>query len=484
MFSVFKDLAGKGLIYGLGSSLNGLIGFLLIPFFVNRLQAAEYGRFALAEMLLNLLLVILGLGLNVVLLSRYPKLEPGERRHFVGSLFTLVLVSTCLLELIYIALVYLFGAKIFPGLNKEIFSLILVISFIENIWMLFATLFRSEGKAWLFIIASLSQVVCGLLATIWLITVIGLRDEGILYGRLIGDAVLLVILTPQFFKYPPILSFKSAFSFLKIGVPLVPATFASIWILMSPRYFIGWFGTPSDVGIFAMSTKIAGLLSLGFVQPFSMAWMVSIFKIYKRPDAKQVYARVLTYFILVGGGLALALGIASSQIVALLGKTQFPLSTEVITIMALANVAAGLIYPVTLGPYVKECTHTVLPIYFFSCFTSVVLMWSMTYKFGVVGACSSLLLVYVIQSVLLERLSNKLYPVRIELVRIIKVIAVLIVSYFSCKLVSANFIAYNWALVIVFAMAVPLLLLIMKFYDKKEIDAFTTLINYRRAGKA
>ena len=79
MKSVFKDLVGKGLVYGLGSSLNGLVGFVLIPFFLKHLQAAEYGRFALAEMLLNLLLVLLGLGLNISLLSRYPRTDTAER---------------------------------------------------------------------------------------------------------------------------------------------------------------------------------------------------------------------------------------------------------------------------------------------------------------------------------------------------------------------------------------------------------------------
>ena len=62
MKSAIQDLAAKGLIYGLGASFNGLVSFLLIPFFTHRLTAGEYGRYALAEMVLNLLLVLLGMG--------------------------------------------------------------------------------------------------------------------------------------------------------------------------------------------------------------------------------------------------------------------------------------------------------------------------------------------------------------------------------------------------------------------------------------
>lgn len=62
MKSVLQELAGKGLVYGLGFSFNGLVAFILIPFFTGRLTAGEYGRYAIAEMVLNLILVFLGEG--------------------------------------------------------------------------------------------------------------------------------------------------------------------------------------------------------------------------------------------------------------------------------------------------------------------------------------------------------------------------------------------------------------------------------------
>ena len=72
MKSALRELTSKGLVYGLGASFNGLVSFLLIPFFTGRLSATEYGRYAIAEMVLNLILVLLGLGMNVAILARYP----------------------------------------------------------------------------------------------------------------------------------------------------------------------------------------------------------------------------------------------------------------------------------------------------------------------------------------------------------------------------------------------------------------------------
>src|SRR5689334_23267894 len=82
------ELAGKGLVYGIGASFNGLVAFILIPFFTNQLTAAEYGRYAIAEAVLNLILVLLGLGMNVAILARYPSLPPAERDGFFRSILT------------------------------------------------------------------------------------------------------------------------------------------------------------------------------------------------------------------------------------------------------------------------------------------------------------------------------------------------------------------------------------------------------------
>lgn len=481
MSSILKDLAGKGFIYGIGSSLNGLVGFILIPFYVSKLKAVEYGQFALAEMLLSLMLVVLGLGLNVSLLSRYSKMDSNQRQHLTDSIFTLLLISTFCIEALYLVIIFIGGKSIFPGLNNSIFIVIALITLVENIWMFFATLFRAQGSAWLYICASLIQVSCGLLATVVLITKFGFRDEGILYGRLIGDIILLLFLSPQFPKLSLRIDVNSAISILKIGLPLVPATFASMWIIMSPRYFIEWFGTPADVGVFAMSSKIAGLVSMGFIQPFAMAWMVSLFKIYKRDDAQQVYATVLTYFILVGGGLALLLGISSPQIVALLGKDNFPLSSGIISIMALSNIASGLIYPLNIGPYVKEVTYKVIPVYATSTAFATLLTGLLSYKYSMIGACSAILLTYLMHSYLLMRLSDKLYPIKRDILRNIKVVFSLSAAYFICAWIQNYLPTYfKYFSPAIFIFIVTALLFLLRFFKQGEVQTIKRIICFKK----
>src|SRR5262245_53535096 len=166
MRSILKDLISKGLIYGLGLSLNSFIGFVLIPFFTRYLRADEYGRFALAEMLLNLLLTTFGLGLNVALLSRYPKITPEDRSEFMSSVFSFMLLSTLGMDSIFIVVMTLWGYRFLPSLTSEMFLLVGGIAAIETVWLLFATFFRAEGFVWRYITISLAQVVIGLSTTV------------------------------------------------------------------------------------------------------------------------------------------------------------------------------------------------------------------------------------------------------------------------------------------------------------------------------
>jgi len=480
MITVFRDLLAKGLVYGLGASLNGLAGFILIPFFIHHLSAAEYGHFALAEMLINLLLVMLGMGMNVALLARYPRVvDEIERRELVGSLFTILLLVALGIEGIYLSL-SLVGLPVLPGLQTEMLFLVVAISATEMIWVLFATLFRAQGAAWRFITVSVAKLVCGLLATVWLIVQFGMHEEGILYGRLAGNALMLVLLLPQLWRYRPRLNLRPALDLVRIGLPLVPATFATMWVSMSPRYFIEWFGDSADVGVFAMSSKIAAIMTLLFVSPFAMAWMVALFRVYQREDAGEIYARILTYYVLIGGTLALALGSGAHVIVQVLGRQDFPLSSGIITVIALANLSCGLMYPLNIGPYVREATQKVLPSFLTATLLSIILGVTMTGLWGVIGASWSQLMVYLALAVFLARLSQRLYPVCYEWKRLGKAIGSLGGAYAAQRLLLTNFnFSPAWG-PLIFLLLAAILLVASRFLDAREKQALTLF--FRRAG--
>ncbi len=473
MRDVLRDLAGKGLIYGLGASLNAVVAFVLIPFFTRELQAAEYGRYAIAEMVLNLVLVPLALGMNVAILARYPRVDPQARTDFFRSVLGFLICSTFALEVLLAAGFHFAITHFLPLLSGRIVFFIVVISALETIWMAFATLYRAEGWAWRFIAASLLQATVGLAATILLIARLRWRDEGILLGRAIGDVVLFtVVIAPQFRQYKPRIDLNPIKDLLSIGLPLIPATFSSMWVLTSPRYFIERYGGIADVGVFAMSARIAGVIQLFFIQPFAMAWMVSLFQIFQRSDAPRIYARVLTYYLLLGGVLAACVGLVADVLLPVLGGQHFPLSPEIVLVMSMAQVASGLMYPLNIGPYVLEQTSKVTPIFVLSTLLVTLLGIGFLRWRGVSGAAEALLLVYLIQALLIARTSQRLYRVRFEGARVIKVLIALAVGLAAALVLRTlhPFPATNWLLAPTFLVVVAVVLIASRFADPGELS--------------
>lgn len=469
---VFRELVGQTFIYGIGASLNGLAAFLLIPFFTRHLTATEYGRYALAEMTLSLLLVALALGMNVAILARYPKIPTAQRHKFFGSVLAFMLLSTLALDGLFLVSFSLIREYVLPELDFAWLLMISAISFLETMWLMFATLFRAESWAWRYIGASALQVVVTLTTTVALILQLGYREKGIFLGRLIGDCVVVaaVLLTTR----RPILArpdWPILRRLLKIGIPLIPATLSSMWLLTSQRYIIGRVATVTDVGIFAMSSRIAGVLSLLFVRPFGMAWMVALFKIYERPDAGRVYARVLTYYALIGALLALALGMVASVALPLLSTHSFPLSQVIVLTMALAYIASGLMYPLNIGPYVTEQTGRQTAVFVISAAVATLAGIPATFLGGAQGAALALLLAYGVQAALLSLLSQKLYRIPYEVGRLAKAGVAVCVAYLLTQALVERFQQgiLPWLAAPVFLALSVLILVSLGFLDVGEV---------------
>ncbi len=422
--AVAIELLHKGLIYGIGASLNGLVGFLLLPFIVRRLTSFEYGRFALAELQINLLLVICGFGLRNALLARYPRLAANEKHRFIGSVLSLSLVSVALVLAAFAVLAWLAGPHWFPELGLEHYLLIAGISAIETVWLLVTSIYRAEGAAWRYVIVQLVQVAVALALTVFAVAARGAREEGLLYGRFGADLLVLLLVLPELARHRP-RALRPAWDLVRVGGPLVVASFASMFVAMAPRIFLEHVGDVSVVGSFTVDARLAGIVMIGFVQPFGLVYVAMIARVAQRPDARQLFARVITYYVALGGAAVAIVGVAAPWISRTLGRHEFPISPRAIVLLAISNVAAGLIYPLTIGPYVLERTRQVIPVYVGALVLIIAIGWPATIYAGIAGTAIALAAVYLVQGIALAWVSQRMYAVPIEWRRLAIVVAAL-----------------------------------------------------------
>jgi O-antigen/teichoic acid export membrane protein len=194
-------------------------------------------------------------------------------------------------------------------------------------------------------------------------------------------------------------------------------------VAMLPRLLLEQLGNTATVGSYAVDAKLAAIVSIGFVQPFGLVYVAAIGRIARRADARTIFARVLTYYVALGGAATVMIGVAAPWISRTLGKHEFPISPRAIVLLAVSNVAAGLVYPLTIGPYVLERTREVIPVYVGALLLAVAIGWPLTWAGGIVGAASALVAVYLLQAIALGWVSHRMYAMPIEGRRLAVVVA-------------------------------------------------------------
>jgi O-antigen/teichoic acid export membrane protein len=474
MKAIFKLIASDSLVYGVGSALNGLAGILLIPVLVKSLHAAEYGRYAIAEMFIAGLVVLLGMGFGAAFPSHYFNQPVECRKNVAVAAFALFLSIATLASFTFISCLYAYGPVVVAQLPRDMYPLVAVIALLEVAWAALALLLRAESRPWRFVLMSFLQFALSLAITIILIKRYDVREEAILLGRLFATASVVMLSLHLLRGWRPPLEWGEALSLMRSGLMVIPATVSAVWVAMSPRYFLESASTLSDVGIYAMSAKIAGLLSLFLVQPFAMTWNTMLYRIHDGPRAKIVYARALTYYWIAGLLGAFCLCLVAPLIGVFLGSNEFQIAPEVISIASLAVVASGLMYLVNLGPHLKKRLFAPVPIFVAGALIAFLIGGKLTVWFGVVGAAASLVVVYILQAFALGYVSGRIYPVHWEWVRLLKVSIVLPGIYYLYSKLNLS----SWAsLILPFAYVVTSLLALawLNFFKSDELSAMLSL---------
>lgn len=411
MSGVYRDLLRKGLTYGLGSSLNGLAGLILIPFILRHLSAAEYGKYALTEGVLGVLLTISSLGLNVALLTLYFQVEPTKRKQLFTGIFTAVILASGLVILLFSSTMLVLRAFDLEPINYHFWRWLAVIVPLEALWLQFSSYYRAENRAKRFVALSLLQLIISCAGSVLLIIYSTRQAESILISRAIADATILAIACIHGRKLFASFDRQLVMKAIKVGLPIVPITFSAVWIVMAPRFLLGLFSTSSEVGIYAISSRIAGVVSIVLVQPLGTLWLPAAFRIKLRADAESIFKHVLESYILLGSAIVLLVAIMAPYISIYFGNSSFPLNDTLIVLLASSLIISGASYLVCLGPFFSGQTKRALPAYLFSAVLMIAVGIPLV-KFGAAyGAAISSLVCVLTQSVALDRISQKTYQV-------------------------------------------------------------------------
>ncbi len=487
MLDQFKRLFKHSFIYAIGSLAQGIVGFILIPMYTRYLSPADYGQLEILNTLILILSMLLSFGFASALFKCYERdcKTDIEQKQLVGTAFLFIIPLATLSTLIlwffrdFLANAFLGGTQ-----YADLVNLLLITNLFAVFLALAFSVFRAEEKSVKYIIFSLLKFSLVLGLNIYFVAYAEMGVFGIMLGNFIAQVFISV---PFIFNLIPY--FKLSFSrdllrkLFAFGIPIIPASLA-MWVMdLSDRYFLKVYDSLTEVGLYSLGYKIGFIVSILLVIPFQLAWPTISFSVAKRNDTKQIYARTLTYWLLLSSFVALAISIFAKQIVEVVSSPEYFEAYRIIPLICFSYVLYGMHFVIVPGLHLEEKTKYYPLLVGIPAVLNIVLNIIFIPKYGMMAAAWSTFVCFVLMVVLTYLVSNYYYKVVYEWSRIIKLVLIsgclLALSYLFQNFEFYTSILLNLGLLLLFF----ILLFATGFFRNGELSQLKVLFSKKQGLK-
>lgn len=417
--SIMPELGRHSFIYTVGNLLTRSVGFVMLPLYTRFLTPQEFGVVELTELTVSVVTLLVGVGAVGGAMNRiYHEYKRGPERDAVVS--TSMWSALCLSFIIFLA-----GTLSAPLVARQLihdgslagFVALSFVAVVASTQIEVALVYvRLQERSRFFVAFSVVYTLAQMLGNVFFIVYGGLGMWGLLYSKLlvgVSAAVLLSVLNIRSVGWA---WSRSAFDRLwHFGRPLVATSVAFFIIHFADRWFIAAYATTTDVGLYAVGYKFGFLITFLVGEPFGRIWNAKVFAYASRPNWKEEFARVFTFFFAALAGAWVVLAGLSRPIIAFAAGPSFQGAAIVIPYVALGYVLreTGDFWRQLL--YIDKRTTLVRNIAIASAIVNLTLDWTLIPRFGSFGAGIATLATWGAYSVMCYVASQKYYRVPYQL---------------------------------------------------------------------
>jgi O-antigen/teichoic acid export membrane protein len=484
--TAIKRLAGQTAIYGIPSILGRIFGYLLVPLYTKVFLPDAYGTVGVFYAFVSFLNVVLTYGMETSFF-RFNQQESDKEKVFSTGMISLLLTSG-----VFLLLVSVFASPIakwidYPDNSNYViwFGWILALDAISAIP--FARL-RALNKPGRFATIKLTGVIINIILNLFfillcpyilshhgnsqaarLISLIYRRDWGIEYifiSNLIASSVTLLLLLPEIaatkWKISPSFWKKMliyAFPLLFAGMAgMVNETFDRLLL----RYLLPGNIADYQVGVYNACYKISILMTI-FIQAYKYAAEPFFFAQSKEKDAKETYASIMDYFIIVVSLIFLGTMLYLDDIILplLIRGEGYLEGRAVIPVLLMANLFLGVYYNLSIWYKLTGKTSWGAWLSLIGAVITLVLnFWWIPLSsdhliHGYYGSAWATFICYFSMMVLSFLIGQKYFPVRYNVLKSAGYLSLAIVLYFISTLIVIDGaflrIAFHTLLLLIFA---------------------------------
>jgi O-antigen/teichoic acid export membrane protein len=428
MLDKILRLGKETAIYGLSTVIGRLLNFLIVPFYANVLLPAENGIISNIYAYIAFAYVIFCYGMEPAYMRFVSSLELGDKKQNFSIPFLSLLATSVLFALAIhfnsIALASLLGID--PSQHYFIQYAGWILCFDALTVIPFASL-RMEQKARRFAALKIFNITMNLLLNLGLILGFGMHAEGVFLANLLASgltflAMIGMVLRRLTFRFPADL-YKEI---LKFGLPYIPAGLAGIAMQVIDRPIVKALTNDATLGIYQLNYRL-GIFMMLIVGMFDYAWRPFFLNHAHDADAKPLFAKVFTYFVIGAMFIFLSISLFIEDIVRMkfFGKQFFPpvywQGVEIVPWVLLAYVFTGAYVIFVVGVYLEKKTKYLPFVTGAGALLNVGANFFLIPKIGILGAALSTMLSYIVMAVGMYFVSQRFYRVEYEWKKVLKI---------------------------------------------------------------
>ena len=407
-------VAKDTIFYGISSFLSRSITLLTLPLLARHFTVEDYGKFDLYYLSISLMITFFLFGQDSAIFRYfYDQKNDKDRRCIVTQtiIFQLIVASSAIL-FFYLskgALVEYFN---FSNESIKFIEIILLIVPFGILYTLAECILRLTRDLKKYILLTIGFVLA--------------MFSLVFYGTQISEADL-----DSFFKYFlylyilfGILGFCLIIKWIEIpqkprnikkmiyyGLPMVAVVFVESSQPVVERLIVSNFISMQSLGLYSVGAKLAMIVLLP-VTAFNMAFMPLVMKIYRQPDAIQLFNTSLTIYITFLSVLVLIICAAAEPLVILLAGEEYIDGSTIIFPLSIALYFHGIGSIVGIGTIISQKTYIRFLIHVLTLIFTYTLMVKMAVTFGISGVAIAAAMGKYLMFILYAFFGQRLYPFR------------------------------------------------------------------------
>ncbi len=449
MIEKLKSLSKDTLIYGTSTIIGRFLNFFLVPLYTNLFKPDEFGVVSNVYAYIAILNVFFTIGLESGYFKFASTLEVGDKKdnfsHPFWGIVTNSLVLSGILFIFSKDFTYLFQIDEKYNDLLQYTALILFFDAIVSVPFAYLRLNHKPGKFAFIRIVNISvNVICNVI----FILVFKLGIKSVFISNLIASTITFILLFPIVWQNLSVKFNKKLLSeLLRFSLPYIPAGISSNIVQVINRPILNALKGEYAVGVFQANYRL-GIFMMLFVSMFEFAWRPFFLQNAKEADAKKIFSKVMTLFIIIGSFLFLTLSLFIDDIAKIklpfrghLIGTAYWDGLDIVPVILFAYLLYGIYINLMAGIYIEKKTKYLPIVTGIAASINIIGNFLLIPHFNLMGAAIATLFSYFVMMAGIYYFSQKYYKINYEIKNILIVISSSVIGYIMLLIFTKYFLA-------------------------------------------